>query len=61
VCIFISEEYEHAMLGINIATTGKYIRNGGTRYYFWETTVDGMDVGIMPPDYSNLSLWSVAL
>jgi hypothetical protein len=61
VCILISEQYEHAMLGINIPASGKYVSERGTRYYVWETTVKGMDVGLMPPEFSNLSFWSVAL
>ena len=61
VCVLVSEQYAHAMLGINIPATGKYIGYQGKRYYVWETTVKGMDVGLMAPEYSNLSLWDVAL
>jgi len=61
VHILISEQYAHAMLGINIPAAGSYISSTGTKYYVWETTVKGMDVGIMAPQYNNLSFWNVAL
>lgn len=61
VHILISEQYAHAMLGINIPASGRYLDYQGTKYYVWETTVEGMDVGLIPPDYSNLSFWEVAL
>lgn len=61
VRILISEQYGHAMLGINIPASGIYLNYQGEKYYVWETTVEGMDVGLISPDYSNLSLWEVAL
>jgi len=61
VCIFTSVVYEHALLGINIPVVGKYKVFRGKKYYFWETTVKGMDIGQMVPGYSNLSFWDVAL
>jgi hypothetical protein len=61
VRILISEQYAHAMLGINIPASGIYLNYQGEKYYVWETTVEGMDVGLISPDYSNLSFWEVAL
>jgi hypothetical protein len=61
VRILISEQYGHAMLGINIPASGIYLNYQGEKYYVWETTVEGMDVGLISPDYSNLSFWEVAL
>jgi hypothetical protein len=61
VRVLISEQYGHAMLGINIPSAGRSLNYMGTRYYVWETTVQGMDVGLITPDYSNMSFWEVAL
>jgi hypothetical protein len=61
VCVLVSEQYGHAMLGINIPASGSYVRSGGVKYYVWETTVKGYDIGQAPAEYSNMSLWDVAL
>jgi len=61
VCILVSTVYEHAMLGINIPASGKFIVFRGIKYYAWETTVKGMDMGQMVPGYSNMEYWEVVL
>ncbi len=61
VCILISEAYEHALLGINIPASGKYKMHQGKKYYTWETTVKGMDIGQISPQQSNMNLWEVAM
>jgi hypothetical protein len=59
--IFISREYEHSMLGIDLPAVGDYITFNGTNYYFWETTNVGWMPGIIPPEMNNTKYWKVAL
>ena len=33
----------------------------GKRYYTWETTAKGYDLGILPAECSNIKYWYVAL
>jgi len=61
VCVLTSMAYEHALLGINIPANGKYKIHRGKKYYVWETTVKGIDIGQLPPTYSNMNLWEVSL
>lgn len=59
-CIhFDSEIYSHAMIGINIPSTGEYIEYQGTKYFFLETTYPGWNLGILPPQYKNKNFWNV--
>ena len=59
--IVISDNYLHAMLALNIQSSGDYISHDQKKYYFWETTAKGWDIGILPPSYSNVDYWKVAL
>ena len=59
--IVISENYLHAMLALNIQASGDYITYNQKKYYFWETTGKDWDIGILPPSYSNVAYWKVAL
>ena len=61
VRMLISEAYEHALLGINIPANGKYKQFQGKKYYVWETTVKGLDIGQLAPEHSNMNLWQVTL
>lgn len=61
VCILSSEQYAHAMLGISLPANGKFKHFRGKRYYFWETTAKGANIGELPPTHSNLSFWNVVL
>ncbi|MEP4534097.1 MAG: hypothetical protein ABJ004_13490 [Cyclobacteriaceae bacterium] len=59
--IVISNEYAHAMLALNIPSSGKFLTHRRDKYYFWETTATGWSVGMLPPDYNNVNYWKIAL
>ncbi|WP_258103918.1 hypothetical protein [Marinoscillum sp. MHG1-6] len=59
--IVVSDEYAHAMLALNIPSSGDYIEHGKKKYYFWETTGAGWPIGMLPPDCSNVNYWKIAL
>lgn len=59
--VVVSYEYRHAMLALNIPSSGDHITWGRKNYYFWETTAKGWPVGMLPPDMQNLDYWKIAL
>lgn len=59
--VFISREYAHAMLGVEIPATGDYIRHKGRKFYFWETTGTGWTAGTIPNGMENKNYWKIAL
>lgn len=59
--IVISNEYAHAMLALNIPSTGEYLEHQGKNYYFWETTSKGWPIGMLPPSMNNVDYWKIAL
>ena len=59
--IFISSQYAHSMLGVDVPSSGDYLRHKGVNYYFWETTSKGWVPGALPPDMQQLAYWEVAL
>ena len=59
--VLISKEYAHAMLGVNIPSTGDYIRHKGHKFYFWETTNVGWKSGNIPGGMDNKNYWKIAL
>jgi hypothetical protein len=59
VSIFYSDYYQHAMLGIANVGYGDYLKYGGTKYFFVETTATGWGIGDLPPDWSNKNHWVV--
>ena len=62
VAVLVSEQYGHAILGINLNSGGgDYVKHKGKRYYVWETTATGFEVGNIPPACSNLRYWKPAL
>ncbi len=62
VAVLVSEQYGHAILGINLNSGGgDYIKRKGKRYYVWETTATGFKAGNIPPGCSNLRYWKPAL
>ena len=61
VVILNSDVYAHSILGVNMASSGKYKSYNGKRYYTWETTTTGWRLGMLPPDYSNINNWYVVL
>lgn len=59
--IVTSREYRHAMLALDIPTDGDFILHDGKRFYFWETTQVGWQLGMLPPSCSNIDYWDIAL
>lgn len=59
--IVISQQYAHAMLAVNMPTTGDHLTFRGKNYYFWETTAKDWPVGELPPSWKNVNYWKVAL
>jgi len=59
--VFISKEYAHAMLGVELQSTGDYIRHKGIKFYFWETTNTGWKSGEIPEGMDNKNYWKIAL
>ena len=59
--ILVSDKYGHAMLGIDLPSTGDYKTHRGRKFYFWETTARGWKLGELPPDNSVIKYWKVAL
>ena len=61
VSIVVSDEYLHAMIAINLPASGDYLIHQGKRYYFWETTAKGWQLGLLPPNFNNKDYWKIAL
>lgn len=61
VVILGSDFYAHSMLGVNLPSSGKYKNYLGERYYFWETTSEGWELGNLSPEFSDTRYWSVEL
>ena len=59
--IVVSEEYAHAMIALDVATTGDYISYQRQKYFFWETTSHGWKPGMLPPSTNNVQYWKIAL
>jgi hypothetical protein len=59
--ILISEYYAHAILGLALPSSGASISYRGKRYYTWETTAKGFQLGQMAPDCSNMNYWNIVL
>ncbi|MCV9388206.1 hypothetical protein [Reichenbachiella ulvae] len=59
--IMISKQYRHAMLAVNTTATGDYYMYQHKKYYFWETTGKGWQIGMLPPDMQNINYWKIAL
>ena len=61
VVIMNSKYYKHSILGIRLASSGKYKRFRGQKYYVWETSNVGWGIGILPAQYSKLDKWNIIL
>ena len=61
VAILVSEAYGHAILGVNIPGSGKYVKYRGKRYLTLETTSKGWKIGQLPPNCNDTRKWRVAL
>ena len=61
VVILNSDLYAHSVIGLNIHSSGRYKYYRGRRYYTWETTAKGYDLGMLPSSSSDINYWYVAL
>ena len=61
VVILNSDLYAHSIIGLNIPSSGRYKYYKGKRYYTWETTAKGYELGVLPADFSNIDYWYIAL
>lgn len=59
--IVVSNQYAHAMLALNIPSSGDHLTHRGNNYYFWETTAKGWPIGMLPPSTNNVNYWKIAL
>ena len=59
--VVVSSEYAHAMLALNVPSTGDHLQYRGKNYYFWETTGKGWPLGVLPPSTNNVNYWKIAL
>ncbi len=56
---FISREYLHAMVGINIKASGRFLLNNYKKYYFLESTYPDWEIGVIPEGCNNINCWNV--
>jgi len=61
VVLLTSDYYEHAIIGINLPSYGKYKKYRGKKYYVWETTTKNMRIGQLNASVSNMNLWKITL
>ena len=61
VVILNSDLYAHSIIGLNLPSSGRYKYHKGNRYYTWETTYKGWELGLIPAKVSNINYWYVAL
>jgi hypothetical protein len=54
-----SPAYQHAVIGIAIPAQGTYKMYQGKRYYVWETTSLGWQLGNISPNVSDMNQWFV--
>lgn len=59
--ISVSAAYRHAMLLLNLPSSGSYMTQFGKKYYFWETTGKGWKLGTLPPSTPNIKQWKIVL
>jgi len=57
--VLLSEKYHHAMLGINVPSTGNYIEQNGKKYYFTEMTTRGWQIGEISAGCSDKKFWYI--
>jgi energy-coupling factor transporter transmembrane protein EcfT len=59
--ILNSLQYQHSILGINLPSYGKFKKHNGKKYYVWETTAPGFEIGVIPKKISDISKWHVVI
>ena len=57
--IYYSYSYSHAMVGLNINSSGTYTSYNNKKYYFIESTYPGWKIGDLPPQMSNTKKWQL--
>ncbi|MFT5337329.1 MAG: hypothetical protein ACI9YL_001331 [Luteibaculaceae bacterium] len=61
VSVLVSNQYRHAILGINLPGYGYQKSFRGITYKAWETTAYGFRVGELSPNINNMDFWHVVL
>lgn len=61
VAILNSEVYAHSILGLQLAGSGKFKVIEGRKYYLWETTARGWQLGMVSPEMASLDKWMPVL
>lgn len=61
VSVLVSNQYRHAILGINLPGYGYQKSFRGINYKAWETTAYGFRVGELNPNINNMSFWHIVL
>jgi hypothetical protein len=61
VAVLNSDRHGHSMLGVALPGVGKYKEYRGQKFYFWETTASGWNMGTLPPDLGVEQDWYVVL
>lgn len=59
--ILNSDVHGHSVLGVNLPARGVAKSYRGNRYFIWETTAKGMELGQFPPHLSDMNAWYIAL
>jgi hypothetical protein len=62
VAIFGSEYYRHSLLGVHLTNNLKgstFKEHNGKRYYLWETTNKGFEIGKISYKIQNTNYWSL--
>lgn len=61
VVVLGSYYYKHSILAINIQGDGVYKIFEGRKYFVWETTMEEMQIGQLPPEVGDMRFWNVNL
>lgn len=61
VAILGSNQFKHAVLGIELPGAGLEMNYRGINYKLWETTSGGFRPGILAPEVSDLNYWNFYL
>lgn len=59
--LLTSNAYRHSIIGLDIPASGDHIVKNGIKYYLWETTNTGWDIGMLPPEMNDISKWDITL
>lgn len=59
--IVISRIYKHSMLLLDVPSAGSYKTYNRQKFYFWETTATGWNIGEIPPAMNDVNNWDIVL